>query len=79
MIDTSKGPARFLEFPAGRARATLILGHGAGGGGVAPDLQAIAEALPGHGVADMWHEPPWKGAGQRVAPAPARRRTDPQR
>ncbi len=65
MIDTSKGPARFLEFPAGRARATLILGHGAGGGGVAPDLQAIAEALPGHGVTVMLHEQPWKVAGKQ--------------
>ena len=42
MIETSKGPARFLEFPAKRPRATLVLGHGAGGGGTAPDLAAIA-------------------------------------
>ncbi len=72
MIDTSKGPARFLEFPARRARATLILGHGAGGGGgVAPDLQAVAEALPAHGVTVLLHEQPWKVAGKKVASAPA--------
>ncbi|MFN8184407.1 MAG: alpha/beta family hydrolase [Candidatus Nanopelagicales bacterium] len=71
MIETSKGPARFLEFPARGARATLVLGHGAGGGGVAADLQAVAEALPGHGVTVLLHEQPWKVAGKKVAPAPA--------
>ena len=40
MIETSKGPARFLEYPAKRARVTLVLGHGAGGG--------VYRDLPGH-------------------------------
>ena len=70
MIETSKGPARFLEFPAKKPRATLVLGHGAGGGGLAPDLAAIAEALPAHGVSVLLHEQPWKVAGKKVAAAP---------
>ena len=70
MIETSKGPARFVEFPAKKARATLVLGHGAGGGGLAPDLAAIAEALPAHGVSVLLHEQPWKVAGKKVATAP---------
>lgn len=70
MIETSKGPARILEFPAKRARATLVLGHGAGGGGLAPDLSAIAEQLPSHGVSVVLHEQPWKVAGKKVAAAP---------
>lgn len=70
MIQTSKGPARFVEFPANRPRATLVLGHGAGGGGLAPDLAAIAEQLPAHGVSVVLHEQPWKVAGKKVAAAP---------
>lgn len=69
-LATSKGPARFLEYPAAGARATLILGHGAGGGGITPDLLAIAESLPAHGVAVLLHEQPWKVAGKKVATAP---------
>lgn len=67
---TSKGPARLVEFRARRARATLVLGHGAGGGGTAPDLAAIAEALPAQGVTVVLHEQPWKVAGRKVAAAP---------
>lgn len=70
MIETSRGPARFLEFPAANPVGTLILGHGAGGTGIAPDLQAIAEALPGYGVSVMLHDQPWKVAGKKVAAAP---------
>lgn len=67
---TSKGPARLVEFRARRAWATLVLGHGAGGGGTAPDLAAIAEALPAQGVTVVLHEQPWKVAGRKVAAAP---------
>lgn len=69
-IATSKGAARFIEYPAARAVATLVLGHGAGGGGTAPDLLAVAEALPAHGVTVLLHEQPWKVAGKKVAVAP---------
>jgi len=70
-VRTSKGLARFAEYPASRVRATLVLGHGAGGAGTAPDLAAIAEALPGVGVTVLLHEQPWKVAGKKVAAAPA--------
>lgn len=69
-VETSKGPARFIEYPAAQPVATLVLGHGAGGGGTAPDLLAIADALPAHGVTVLLHEQPWKVAGKMVATAP---------
>ncbi|MEZ5185541.1 MAG: alpha/beta family hydrolase [Candidatus Nanopelagicales bacterium] len=69
-VATSKGPARFLEYSSSKARATLVLGHGAGGGGTAPDLLALAEALPASGVTVLLHEQPWKVAGKKVATAP---------
>ncbi len=69
-VVTSKGPARFLEYPASRPRATLVLGHGAGGGGLAPDLEALALGLPDLGVSVLLHEQPWKVAGKKVASAP---------
>jgi uncharacterized protein len=70
-VATSKGLARFQEFRADAQRAMLVLGHGAGGGGVAPDLSALAEALPPLGVSVLLHEQPWKVAGKKVAAAPA--------
>ena len=71
IVETSKGPARFTEYPAEQPRATLVLGHGAGGGaGTAPDLAALAAALPDHGVTVLLHEQPWKVAGKKVAVAP---------
>ncbi len=63
---------RFLHYPAAAPRATLVLGHGAGGSSaIAPDLAALAEALPGYGISVILHEQPWKVAGKKVAPAPA--------
>ncbi|MCX5109486.1 hydrolase [Streptomyces sp. NBC_00378] len=75
-IDTDAGPARITWFPAtgttkaGRARLVLALGHGAGGGIEARDLQALAAALPAHGVTVALVEQPWRVAGKRLAPAP---------
>lgn len=53
------------------ARATVVLGHGAGKGTDTSDLQLLASALPQHGVAVMLVDQPWVLAGRRVA-APAR-------
>jgi predicted alpha/beta-hydrolase family hydrolase len=62
---------RFVHFPAVAPTATLVLGHGAGGSqGTAPDLQALADALPGYGISVILHEQPWKVAGKKIAPAP---------
>lgn len=72
LLPTSLGDARALVAPAqGPVRATLVLGHGAGGGAGARDLAALAAALPGRGVTVVLLEQPWRVAGRRVAPAPA--------
>nr|WP_239085047.1 alpha/beta family hydrolase [Streptomyces halstedii] len=56
--------------PARNARLVLALGHGAGGGIEARDLQALAAVLPGHRVAVALVEQPWRVAGKKLAPAP---------
>lgn len=73
-VATPLGTARVtLVRPAGAGpRVLLALGHGAGGGVEAPDLQALAAALPARGIAVALVEQPWRVAGRRVAPAPAR-------
>ncbi|MEU3185333.1 alpha/beta family hydrolase [Streptomyces sp. NPDC006923] len=55
---------------AKRPRLVLALGHGAGGGIEARDLQALAGALPALGVTVALVEQPWRVAGKRLAPAP---------
>ena len=72
-VQTSSGLARVHLSPVrlGSPRATLVLGHGAGGGVEAPDLVAIAEALPEIGVEVVRVEQPWRVRGSRVAGAPA--------
>jgi predicted alpha/beta-hydrolase family hydrolase len=51
---------------------TLVLGHGAGGGASAPDLVAVAHAAAAEGWRVLRVEQPWRVAGRRIAPAPAR-------
>jgi len=72
-VATPLGPARLhLDEPdAGRA-GVLALGHGAGGGIAAPDLVAVAAAARDAGWLVARVEQPWRVAGGRVAPAPAR-------
>jgi uncharacterized protein len=70
-VPTSHGPARLHR--AGTAPAgtpTLVLGHGAGGGVDAPDLQAVARAVVAAGFAVVLVEQPWRVAGGRLAPRP---------
>jgi hypothetical protein len=70
-VATPLGDARLTSFPAtSRRRAALVLGHGAGGGIEARDLQALAAALPAHGIDVTLVEQPWRVAGKRIAPAP---------
>ncbi|MEV4437968.1 alpha/beta family hydrolase [Streptomyces sp. NPDC049577] len=70
-MPTSAGDGRIHWYPArGTARLVLALGHGAGGGVEARDLQALAAALPAHGVTVALVEQPWRVAGRKVAPAP---------
>jgi hypothetical protein len=71
LVPTPLGDARITRFPAvGTRRSTLLLGHGAGGGVEAPDLQALAAALPAGGVEVALVEQPWRVAGKRLGPAP---------
>ena len=69
-IDTPHGPARAEVEPAAKAKAALVLGHGAGGGVGAPDLQAAKAAALEAGVTVALVEQPYRVAGRR-SPAPA--------
>jgi uncharacterized protein len=70
-LTTPVGDARVdVRQATGRRRATLVLGHGAGGGIGAADLIALADGLPAHGVEVVRVEQPWVGAGRRVAAPP---------
>jgi predicted alpha/beta-hydrolase family hydrolase len=71
-ISTSEGVARVEIRPSAEQRLTLVLGHGAGGGIGARDLEALATALPEHGITVMRVEQPWHVAGRRVASPPPR-------
>jgi len=73
LITTPVGDARLTRFPTPartKRRAVLALGHGAGGGIQAADLQALAAALPASGVEVVLVEQPWVVAGKKIAPAP---------
>ena len=71
IIATPGGDARVDVAAARKPRATLVLGHGAGGGIDAADLVALADALPATGITVVRVEQPWRVAGRRVATAPA--------
>jgi predicted alpha/beta-hydrolase family hydrolase len=73
LITTPAGEARLTRFPTpsrAKRRAVLALGHGAGGGVQAADLQALAAALPATGIEVVLVEQPWRVAGKKIAPAP---------
>lgn len=70
IVSTDAGEARITWYAGKRPWAVLALGHGAGGGIEARDLQAIAAALPAQGVTVALVEQPWRVAGKKVAPAP---------
>lgn len=71
-IGTAHGPARVHLQPAGAPTGLLMLGHGAGGGVSAADLQAAASAARAAGWDVALVEQPYRVAGRR-APAPAGR------
>nr|WP_051204139.1 MULTISPECIES: alpha/beta family hydrolase [Nocardioides] len=70
-IATAYGEGRLHVRRAKSPIATLLLSHGAGRGVDAPDLMALAAALPGHGISVMLFEQPWHVAGRKVATPPA--------
>jgi predicted alpha/beta-hydrolase family hydrolase len=72
-IGTPLGPAGvFADGPEDGAAGTLVLGGGAGGGVDAPDLTAVTAAAARAGWRVLRVEQPWRVAGKRIAPAPAR-------
>ncbi len=72
-VATPLGPARAHAVePAAPPRGTLVLGHGAGGGVDSADLVAVAVMAAHAGWRVLRVEQPWRVAGKRVAPAPAR-------
>lgn len=73
-VPTPLGPARaHLRTPTqGPVVGRLVLGHGAGGGIEAADLIAAQAAAVAGGWQVVLVEQPWRVAGKRIAPAPAR-------
>lgn len=66
-IATPLGPGRAHTYAAGSPRATVVLGHGFGGGIGAPDLAFLAAELPDDGYTVVLVEQPWRVAGKRSA------------
>ena len=71
-VATPHGPARVDLRRVDEPRALLLLGHGAGGGVEAPDLVAASEAASDAGVGVALVEQPYRVAGKRSQPAPAK-------
>jgi uncharacterized protein len=69
-VDTPQGPGRFFVDPAAQPSSTLVLGHGAGGGVGALDLELLAKSLPALGTTVMRFEQPWRAAGRAVSAPP---------
>lgn len=70
-LETPHGPARVHLDPAKDARGALVLGHGAGGGVTAPDLEAATRGALAVRFTVALVEQPYRVAGRR-SPAPAR-------
>jgi predicted alpha/beta-hydrolase family hydrolase len=70
-IDTPLGLAR-AHIADGGTRGTLVLGHGAGGGVESADLLEVTSEAAAVGWRVVRVEQPWRVAGRRIAPAPAR-------
>ena len=67
-IATAQGPARAHVRAPAEPRAGLVLGHGAGGGIGARDLEIAAEVALAQGVAVALVEQPYRVAGRRAPP-----------
>lgn len=70
LVETRHGPARVLLAAARQPWATLVLGHGAGGGANARELVWLARDLPRDDVSVLRIEQPWRVAGKKVAARP---------
>ena len=70
-VETPDGPGELLLDTADSPLAALVLGHGAGGGVAAWDLELLARELPASGVNVARYRQPWLVAGRKVAGPPA--------
>jgi len=71
VVETPHGEGRLVTSRARKPVATLLLGHGAGNGIEARDLEALAHFLPRNGVSVIRFEQPWRRAGRKIATPPA--------
>ena len=67
-LDTPHGLARAHLRPAPEPWAWLAIGHGAGGGVQAPDIQAAAQAAVESGAGVALVEQPYRVAGRKAPP-----------
>jgi predicted alpha/beta-hydrolase family hydrolase len=71
-VATPLGPGRFFVDLAEQPSSILVLGHGAGGGVGAADLELLARSLPERGTTVVRFEQPWRTAGRTVGAPPPR-------
>jgi hypothetical protein len=71
-VDTPQGQGRLFVDLAQQPSSILALGHGAGGGVAAADLELLARSLPELGVSVVRFEQPWRTAGRTVGAPPPR-------
>ena len=69
-VDTPHGPGRLYVDAAEQPSSLLVLGHGAGGGVGAADLELMATSLPELGTTVVRFEQPWRTAGRTAGAAP---------
>jgi uncharacterized protein len=69
-VDTPRGRANVHLYPVESPGAALVLGHGAGGGVTAGDLETVRDVALSEGLSVALVEQPYRVAGRR-SPAPA--------
>jgi uncharacterized protein len=69
-VDTPQGPGRLFVDLAEQPSSLLVLGHGAGGGVSAADLELLARSLPALATTVVRFEQPWRTAGRTVGAPP---------
>jgi uncharacterized protein len=69
-VETPQGRGRFFVDAAEHPSAILVLGHGAGGGIGAIDLELLAQGLPPLGTTVVRFEQPWRTAGRSGSAPP---------
>jgi uncharacterized protein len=71
-VETPQGRGRFFVDAAEQPSSILVLGHGAGGGIGAIDLELLAQSLPTLGTIVARFEQPWRTAGRSGSAPPAK-------